>query len=49
MMNPEQQERFGEAQIEQAQAYTLAERCKALMYLALGLMAIAFASVAVVS
>jgi len=48
-MNPEQQERFAEAQIEQAQAYTFAERCKAFMYVAFGLTAVAFATVAVVS
>lgn len=48
-MNAEQHERLAEAQIEQAQAHTFAERCKALMYVAFGLTAIAFATVAVVS
>ncbi|GEM_PF-5918433 len=48
-MNQEQHERFGEAQIEQAQAYTFSERCKALMYVAFGLTAIVFGTVAVLS
>ncbi len=48
-MNAEQHERLAEAQIEQAQAQTIAERCKALMYVAFGLTAIAFGTVAVLS
>ncbi|WP_282265582.1 hypothetical protein [Stenotrophomonas sp. PS02298] len=48
-MSPQQQERLAEAQIEQAQAGAFTERCKALMYVAFGLTAIAFATVAVLS
>jgi len=48
-MSPQQQERLAEAQIEQVQAGTFTERCKALLYVAFGLTAIAFATVAVVS
>ncbi len=47
-MNAEQQQRFGEAQIEQAQAYTFAERCKGCMFVAFGLTAIAIGVLAVV-
>lgn len=39
-MNTEQSQRFAEAQIEQAQAYTFSEKCKGCMYVAFGLSAI---------